>query len=341
MLPLTRLTRLAEKDAGSAYKLHLFTLSNVFPSMATHHHPSAHSDRDEHGPAHHHTAAGRGLLLALLLTLGYAVVEFLAGLHSGSLALLADAGHMVTDGAALGISAFAAWLAARPPNTRHSYGFGRAEFLAALINAVSMLVVVFLIGLEAWQRLNNPTTIDGATVSVVAMLGLLVNLLVAWILSRERQNLNVRAALLHVMGDVLGSISAIVAGAVIWLTGWTPIDPLLSLLIGGLILASSVRLLREALHAVLDGVPTALDLVQICKTLAAVEGVAEVHDLHVWPIAAERIALTAHVRIDDLSAWPETLQRLQHEARELGIEHMTFQPEARYQTREVHFVPLP
>lgn len=321
------------------YRLRLLPKPNVSQGMNTSSQPPAHAHDHDH--AHHHKAVGRSLLIALLLTLGYAVVEFYAGLHSGSLALLADAGHMVTDGAALGISAFAAWLATRPPNARHSYGFGRAEFLAALINAASMLAVVFMIGFEAWQRLNNPTPIDGATVSIVAIIGLLVNLLVAWILSREQQNLNVRAALLHVMGDILGSISAIIAGAVIWWTGWTPIDPLLSILIGGLILASSVRLLREAVHATLDGVPATLDLEHIGKTLASVDGVAEVHDLHVWPIAAERVALTAHVRIDDFSAWPATLQRLQHEAAELGIEHATFQPEARYQTQAVRFTEAP
>lgn len=287
--------------------------------MTEHDHASAHS--------HPHPAAGKTLLLALALTLGFSVVELIAGWRSGSLALLADAGHMVTDGAALAISALAAWLAARPPSRRHTYGLGRAELLAALLNALSMLVVVFVIASEAWQRLQSPALIDGATVSVVAVIGLLVNLLVAWVLSRGERNLNVRAALLHVMGDALGSVAAIVAGAVIWFTGWTPIDPLLSILIGGLILASSVRLLREALHATLDGVPFAMDIDQVGLTLARVPGITEVHDLHVWPIAAERLALSAHVRVTTLNAWPEILARLGASARTLGIEHVTFQPE--------------
>lgn len=292
---------------------------------------------DHHG----HSAVGRTLLLALALTLGFSVVELIAGWHTGSLALLADAGHMVTDGAALGISALAAWLARRPPSRRHTYGLGRAELLAALTNSVSMLIVVFFIASEAWQRLQAPNNIDGGTVSLVAVIGLTINLLVAWILSRGERNLNIRAALLHVMGDILGSIAAIVAGVVIWLTDWTPIDPLLSILIGGLILASSVRLLRETLHATLDGVPFSMNIEDIGNALAKVPGIREVHDLHVWPIAAERIALTAHVRIDDFSSWPETLQRLRHEAGELGIEHTTFQPEARYQTQEVLFRQAP
>ena len=266
--------------------------------------------------------------IALILTLGFSVVELIAGWRAGSLALIADAGHMVTDGAALGLSAFAAWLASLPPSRRHTYGLGKAELLAALINALSMLVVVFFIGWEAWQRLQSPGLIDGATVGVVALIGLAINLAVAWILSRGEQNLNIRAALLHVMGDALGSVAAIVAGGVIYFTGWTPIDPLLSLLIGGLILSSSVRLLKEALHGTLDGVPAHIDLDGLGRRLAGVPGVREVHDLHVWPIGAERLALSAHVRLENLASWPQILDELSEIAEHQGIEHVTFQPES-------------
>jgi cobalt-zinc-cadmium efflux system protein len=270
----------------------------------------------------------RAFCSPLLLTLGFSVVELIAGWRSGSLALLADAGHMVTDGASLGMSALAAWLAARPPSRRHTYGLGRVEFLAALINALSMVAVVFVIGSEAWQRLQHPGSINGATVSVVAVLGLLINLVVAWILSRGERNLNVRAAMLHVMGDALGSVAAIAAGVVIWLTGWTPIDPLLSILIGGLILASSVGLLREALHATLDGVPFTMNIELVGQALAEVPGVSEVHDLHVWPIASERLALSAHVLVANLASWPQTLHLLRAVASDQGIDHVTFQPES-------------
>ncbi|MBP9229698.1 MAG: cation transporter [Candidatus Accumulibacter sp.] len=284
------------------------------------------SERDH---AHAHSSAtGKNLLFALALTLSFSVVELIAGWHSGSLALLADAGHMVTDGASLGISALAAWLAARPPSRRHTYGLGRVEFLAALINAVSMVAVVFVIGSEAWQRLQHPGSINGATVSIVAVLGLLINLVVAWVLSRGERNLNVRAAMLHVMGDALGSVAAIAAGVVIWLTGWTPIDPLLSILIGGLILASSVGLLREALHATLDGVPFTMNIELVGQALAEVPGVSEVHDLHVWPIASERLALSAHVLVANLASWPQTLHLLRAVASDQGIDHVTFQPES-------------
>jgi len=281
-----------------------------------------------HEHSHHHSAAGKALGIALILTLGFSVVELIAGWRAGSLALIADAGHMVTDGAALGLSAFAAWLASLPPSRRHTYGLGKAELLAALINALSMLVVVFFIGWEAWQRLQSPGLIDGATVGVVALIGLAINLAVAWILSRSEQNLNIRAALLHVMGDALGSVAAIVAGGVIYFIGWTPIDPLLSLLIGGLILSSSVRLLKEALHGTLDGVPAHIDLDGLGRRLAGVPGVREVHDLHVWPIGAERLALSAHVRLENLASWPQILDELSEIAEHQGIEHVTFQPES-------------
>ena len=270
-----------------------------------HKHEPVHAHEPGHHHAHAHSAAGRTLLFALALTLGFSVVEMFAGWRSGSLALLADAGHMGT---------------------------------AALLNAVSMLVVVFMIASEAWQRLQNPGSVDGATVSIVAVVGLLINLLVAWVLSRGEHNLNVRAALLHVMGDALGSVAAIAAGTVIWLTGWTPIDPLLSILIGGLILASSVRLLREALHATLDGVPFAMDIEDVGLALARVSGVSEVHDLHVWPIAAERLAISAHVRVENLSDWPQVLKDLTAVAGKLGIGHVTFQPECRVAAQPIQLV---
>lgn len=295
-----------------------------------HAHTADHHHAPDHDHAHHahgHGAAGRTLGIALVLTLGFSAVELVAGWRSGSLALLADAGHMVTDGASLGLSALAAWLAARPPSRRHTYGLGKAELLAALLNALAMLVVVFGIAVEAWRRLKAPGTVDGATVGVVAFVGLLVNLLVAWILSHGHHNLNVRAAMLHVLGDALGSVAALAAGTVIWLTGWTPIDPLLSLLIGGLILFSSVRVLVEALHGTLDGVPRQVDLATLGYELASVRGVREIHDLHVWPLSGERIALSAHVRMDNLDAWPATLRALTKTARARHIEHVTFQPE--------------
>ena len=290
--------------------------------MSANHHDHSHGQGSAGNPEQR-----RRLLIALGLTWGFAAVEAVAGWQGGSLALLADAGHMVTDGAALGLALLAAWVAARPPSARHSYGFGRAELFAALINALTMLAVVAGIGIEAWSRFAAPHPIDGALVSTVAVVGLAINLFVAWLLAQGQDNLNMRGAFLHVLGDVLGSVAAIASGLVVWLTGWTPIDPLLSLLIGGLVLASSLRLLRDALHGLMDGVPFAINIAALGRELAAVPGVVEVHDLHVWALSGERLALTAHVRIKDLADWPEVLEGLRHETEEHGIGHATFQPE--------------
>ncbi|MCX7672369.1 MAG: cation diffusion facilitator family transporter [Thiobacillaceae bacterium] len=281
---------------------------------------------------HHHLGhAGehRHLTGALALTLGFALVEAVAGWWSGSLALIADAGHMLTDSTALALAALAAWLARRPPTARHTYGLVRAEVLAALINALAMLALIAFIVYEAVQRLHTPRPIDGATVLTVAAIGLVVNLLVAWRLSRGGRDLNTRAALLHVMGDLLGSVAALTAGAVILTTGWTLIDPLLSLLVAGLILISAWRLLAEALQVLLEGVPAHIDLQQVGRHLAELPGVRSVHDLHVWTLSSGKIALSAHLDVERLTDWPRILLAARHLlAREHGIGHVTLQPEA-------------
>ena len=260
-----------------------------------------------HGHGHHDHAAGssshRPLLLALVLTAGFAVVEAVAGWWSGSLALLGDAGHMATDSLSLGLAAGAALLARRPPSERHSYGLGRAETLAAVVNAVLMIAVVAVVTVEAFSRLGSPPPVAGATVTVVALIGLLINLGAAWLLAGSRENLNVRAALLHVIGDLLGSVAALVSGIVILATGWTPVDPLLSLAIAALILVSAARVLREAVHALMEGVPLFLDVEEIGRAMAGQGGVHSVHDLHVWSLSAERTALSAHLVIADMSDW--------------------------------------
>lgn len=279
---------------------------------------------------HHlgHPGEHRHLTGALMLTLGFAFVEAVAGWWSGSLALLADAGHMLTDSTALGLAAVAAWLARRPPSARHTYGLVRAEVLAALVNGLFMLGLITYIAVEAVERFGRPRDIHGEAVIVVAVIGLLVNLLVAWRLSRGQRDLNTRAALLHVIGDLLGSVAAITAGAVILTTGWTPIDPLLSLLVAGLILVSAWRLLSEALHVLLEGVPHDVDLQEVGRNLAGLNGVRSVHDLHIWTLSSGKIALSAHLALKSLDDWPRILL----EARRLlaqrhGISHVTLQPE--------------
>ena len=286
------------------------------------------SEHQHNGHDHHHHAdSGPRLLGALLLTLGFAAVEAASGFWSGSLALLGDAGHMVTDSASLGLAAFAVWLSRRPPSRRHTYGLGRVETLAALANVIFMVLVVVGISVAAINRFLNPAPVDGRSVSLVALVGLLLNIGVAWLLMRGEQTLNTRGALLHVVGDLLGSVAALVAGAVIVFTGWTPIDPLLSLLICFLLIGSSLRLLREVLRALLEGVPDHLSLEQIGVALAAVPGVSSVHDLHVWTLSSERVALSAHLLVDDLAQWPQVLAAARHELLLRGIAHVTLQPE--------------
>ena len=288
--------------------------------------------------AHHHPrATGHLLWLAMGLTLAYAGIEAGVGWWAGSLALVADAGHMVNDAAALALAAIAAWLAARPASAWHSYGLGRAEFLAALVNSLALLILVAWIAVSAVQRLNEPQPVIGEAVSVAAAIGFGINLLVAWLLSRGERNLNVRAALLHVMGDLLGSVAALLSGIVIAFTGWTPIDPLLSLGIGALIVVSSLRLLREALHGLMEGTPFTLIPEEVGQALATVHGVASVHDLHIWSVAPEQVMLSAHLVVRDLRQW-ETVLDASHTllTERFGIDHATLQPEP--ETRTVHWV---
>lgn len=289
--------------------------------------------------SHHHTHpsnTNQMLWIATGITLVYAVLEAGVGWWAGSLALVADAGHMLNDAAALGLAAVAAWLSTRPVSARHSYGFGRAEFLAALINSLSLLLLVAWIAISAIQRLQHPLPVMGAAVSIAAGIGLMVNLLVAWLLSRQQSNLNIRAALLHVLGDLLGSIAALLSGIIITFTGWTPIDPLLSFGIGALIILSSLQLLREALHGLMEGVPIGVDLREIGKELASVLGVASVHDLHIWSVSPQQIMLSAHLVVHDLSEWETILNTCHALLKErFAIHHATLQPEP--QTRIVRW----
>lgn len=289
-------------------------------------------DHGEHAHVPSEAASGpkvrRALWLALLLTAGFAVVEAIGGFLAGSLALLSDAGHMVTDVAALGLALFATAIGRRPPSQRASYGYGRAEVLAAFVNAILMLAVVAAIAIEAVRRLLDPTPVAGTMVLGIAIAGLSVNIACAWLLSGNSGSLNARGALIHVLGDLLGSLAAIIAGGVIMATGWMPIDPILSLVVSLLILRSTVRLLRQSTGVLMEGVPGHLDYNAIGQALARLPGVTGVHDLHVWNMTAERTALSAHIALADGTAWPQTLAAAQRMlALQFAIEHVTLQPD--------------
>ena len=272
-------------------------------------------------------ATRRALWAALLLTGGFALVEALGGWFAGSLALISDAGHMVTDAASFVVALIAATVAARAPTRRASYGYARAEVLAAFVNALAMLALIVWIAVEAVLRLLTPTPVAGPLVMAVAAVGLAVNLAVAWILSRSAGGINARGALLHVFGDLLGSVAALVAGAVIYRTGWTPIDPILSLVVVVLILRSTLALLRESTGVLMERVPSHLSYDAVGRALAVLPGVTGVHDLHVWHMSAERVALSAHVVLTEGAAWPRVLAAAQRMlVRDFGIEHVTLQP---------------
>lgn len=293
-----------------------------------HSHSDAHPETVGVGHVGHSHGAGGVLTLALVLTLAYAAIEALAGWWSGSLALLGDAGHMLTDAVALLIAALAARIARQPPSSRHSFGMARAELVAAFVNAAFMLAIVVMLVVEGIGRLLHPVEVKGAAVTVVAGAGLVLNLVVAWMLSRGARDLNMRAALLHVLGDALGSVAALASGVVVMLTGWTRADPILTFVIAILIGVSSVRLAREALHGLMEGVPLHLSLPEIGKAMAEVPGVLSVHDLHIWSLSGERVALSAHVVLREMGQWDAILASLRTllETR-FEIEHITLQPE--------------
>jgi cobalt-zinc-cadmium efflux system protein len=268
------------------------------------------------------------LAIALAMTLGFAVVEVVAGFMANSLALISDAGHMVTDAAALGLALMAQLIAKRRPSARYSFGFGRAEALAAFVNGLAMLVVVGWIVFEAVQRFSAPVPVQGRMVLIVAAIGLAVNVLVAWSLSRDKESMNARAALVHVLGDLLGSVAALIAGGVIMATGWMQIDPILSLLVSLLILKSTIGVLRESFHHLMEGVPDSADYAQIGADLAEVPGVLSVHDLHVWEMSPGQPALIGHLEINDLQEWPQILHNVKAMLlSKHGIDHITLQAE--------------
>ena len=284
---------------------------------------------NHHSPGHQHGHGNdQALLHGMLITILFAAVEAVGGWWSGSLTLLGDAGHMVSDGTALGLAAFAARVARQPASAQHSYGLVRAEAVAALVNGLFMLLVVAGIAYHAIERLRSPHAVAGGTVMIIAFLGLLINLLVAKMLHGGEQTLNTRGALLHVLGDLLGSVAAMLAGLVIYFTGWMPIDPLLSLLICGLILFSSLRLLRDVLNVIMEGVPRGLELPEVGQAMAGVSGVSSVHDLHIWTLSSGMVVLSAHVVIQDMNHWERILdasRRLLSER--FSIDHVTLQPE--------------
>ncbi len=269
----------------------------------------------------------RALAVVFVLTTAFMAIEAIGGFVTGSLALLADAGHMLSDSFSLGLALFAVWLAGRPATPNRSFGYKRAEILAALVNGATLVAISIWIFVEAYQRLWEPPEILGGWMLAVAILGLLVNVAGALILSRSGgESLNLQGALRHVVADILGSVGAIAAAIVILATGWRYADPLISVLIGLLVLGSSWRLLRESTNILLEGTPRGVDADEVGRKMAGAEGVQEVHDLHIWTITSGFPALAAHVLVghdEDCHARRRELEDLLKQ--EYGIEHTTLQ----------------
>ncbi|CAO3442789.1 Cobalt/zinc/cadmium resistance protein CzcD [Azospirillum argentinense] len=306
-----------------------------------HHHD--HEDHGhDHGHGHDHHAHGhshaatvtadseRRILLVLLMTASLMVVEVVGGVLSGSLALLADAGHMLTDAAALALAWLAFRLGRRPSDRRRSFGYHRLQVLAAFVNGLSLFLLSAWILWEAAQRLMEPQPVLGGTMMAVAVLGGLGNLAGLYILHRgDRENLNVRGAALHVLGDLLGSVAAVVAAGIILATGWTPIDPILSVLVALLILRGAWEVVRQSAHILVEGTPVGIDVDELRSALhEAVPAVTDIHHVHVWSLTAERPLLTMHAVVPPGTDRDAVLRDLVETLRgRFGIGHATVQVE--------------
>ena len=280
-----------------------------------------------HAHAHAREGSVKALRLTLVLTATFTVVEVVGGLVTGSLALLADAAHMLSDNASLGIALFAAWLAGRPAGPSRTFGYRRAEILAALFNGATLVALSIWIFIEAAERLGDPPEVEAGLMLGIAVAGLLVNLAAARSLQRHSaESLNVSAALRHVLADLLGSLGVIVAALVILTTGWEYADPAVSVLIGVLVLGSSWGILRDSTQILLEGSPPGTDVEEVGRAMAGMAGVTQVHDLHVWTITSGFPALAAHVLVGrDVDCH---LKRLELETMlrdRFGLEHTTLQ----------------
>jgi cobalt-zinc-cadmium efflux system protein len=296
-----------------------------------------------HSHNHSHSAAEqntRRLKAALGLTFAYMLAEVIGGWFTGSLALLADAGHMLTDVAAMILTLTAFWLAARPASASKTYGYYRFEILTALLNGVALVVISLWIFYEAYTRFAAPPLVKSFEMTLIAAGGLGINLVSAWLLHGGHQhNLNMRGAWLHVMGDALGSLAAIIAGVLMYTLGWYQADPITSAVIGVIIIFSSWKLIRESVNVLLEGTPAHIDLGAVEEAILRTDGVDNVHDLHIWTITSGMEALSAHVihRVEIKQA--ELLKELRAKLHDnFGIDHLTIQMETlEFEDENIHF----
>lgn len=287
----------------------------------------------DHGHNHTHGANKKALLLSFIIITAYMIIEAIGGFITNSLALISDAGHMLSDSIALGVGLLAFTLGEKVANYSKTYGYKRFEILAAVFNGVTLVLISIYIFYEAYHRFTEPPEVASTGMLIIAIIGLLVNVFVAWILMRNgdtEENLNLRAAFLHVLGDLLGSVGAIVAALLIIFFGWAWADPLASVLVAILVLISGWRVTKDAVHILMEGTPRNIELDSIIRTMENVPGVLSIHDLHVWSITSGQNALSCHAVVDEKLSFYETqtiLRKIEHELEHKGIGHVTIQME--------------
>jgi len=304
----------------------------------SHGHSHSHDHHHGHGHSHDHAREGnkKGLIIALSITAGIMLLEFFGGLITNSLALLSDSGHMLSDTSSLILSLVAIWFATRPASPNKTYGYYRFEILAALFNGVTLFAIAGFITWEAIQRFNNPPEVASGSMMLIASVGLLANLISAWALMRKgdvKNNVNLRSAYLHIIGDALGSVGAILAGIVMWLFGWYIADPIISVVVAILILRSAWGVIKHTVHILMEGTPITVDQHEVKQALERIDGVIDVHDLHIWTITSNLDSLTCHMLIEDDQDSQRILQDAIHLIEEkFRIQHTTIQIE----TSKVH-----
>ncbi len=297
-------------------------------------HNHSHTHSHSHGGHNHNYSANKkALTFSFILIAGYMVVEFIGGFLTNSLALLSDAGHMLSDAAALGLSLSALVFGARAATPSKTYGFKRFEILAALLNGLVLILIAIFICKEAIERLSSPPTVIGKGMMIISTIGLIVNVIVAWILhgqASSKENLNVRSAFLHVIGDLLGSVGAIIAALLIMLFGWYIADPIASMIVSVLVLYSGWNILKESINILMEAKPADIDSQKVVKLLESVDGVVDVHDLHIWMITSDYSAMTVHLRALPEADRDTILENVKNIIKkEFGISHVTVQIEGR------------
>lgn len=285
------------------------------------------------GHDHTHGSNKRTLKIAFLITALYMIIEAAGGILTNSLALLADAGHMLSDAVSLGVGVLAFTLGEKAPDQSKTYGYKRFEILAAVFNGVTLVLISFYIFYEAFGRFSDPPAVASGGMLAIAVIGLLVNILVAWILMRggdTEENLNLRAAFLHVLGDLLGSVGAITAALLILFFGWSLADPIASVIVAILVLLSGWRVTKDAIHVLMEGTPRNVEINQVIQAIETIPGVANVHDLHVWSITSGQNALSGHVVVEEGITFDDCqnlLRSIEEAMAKQRIGHVTIQME--------------